>query len=100
MIRWCSAPAKKTLFLASPAGRNARTFEVCSSGRTYATLIDSPRSGATPRRFQAHPTDPQSAVSALPGLLSKYQNPFRNPYGLLPRPPQTQAAHFKRLYRK
>ena len=30
----------------------------------------------------------------------QYQNPVRNPYEHLPRPPQTQAAHFKRLYRK
>jgi len=31
---------------------------------------------------------------------SEYQNPIRNTYPPVPRPPQTQAAHFKRLYRK
>jgi hypothetical protein len=30
----------------------------------------------------------------------KYQNQIRNTYAPVPRPPQTQAAHFKRLYRK
>jgi hypothetical protein len=30
---------------------------------------------------------------------SQYQNPVENAYWLLPRPPQPQAAHFKRLYR-
>jgi hypothetical protein len=39
-------------------------------------------------------------LKPIGGPSFKYQNPFRNPYGVLPRPPQTQAAHFKRLYRK
>ena len=30
----------------------------------------------------------------------KYQNPDHHPYLSVPRPPQTRAAHFKRLYRK
>lgn len=31
---------------------------------------------------------------------SEYQNTVESAYGLLPRPPQTPAARFKRLYRK
>jgi hypothetical protein len=30
----------------------------------------------------------------------QYQSTVENTYGLLPRPPQPPAAHFKRLYRK
>jgi hypothetical protein len=30
----------------------------------------------------------------------QYQNTFESAYGLLPRPPHTPAARFKRLYRK
>ena len=30
----------------------------------------------------------------------QYQNTIESAYGLLPRPPQTPAAPFKRLYRK
>jgi len=36
--------------------------------------------------------------SAAPPL--RYQNPIRSAYPSMPRPPQTRAAHFKRLYRK
>jgi hypothetical protein len=32
-------------------------------------------------------------------VARKYQNGIRNPYGWLPRPPQTRAAHFKPFYR-
>ena len=42
----------------------------------------------------------RASVRATRQLVSKYQNVFESAYGLLPRPPQTQAAHFKRLYRK
>jgi len=31
---------------------------------------------------------------------SEYQNTVESAYGLVPRPPQTPAARFKRLYRK
>jgi hypothetical protein len=30
----------------------------------------------------------------------RYQNTIRNTYAVVTRPPQTRAAHFKRLYRK
>jgi hypothetical protein len=33
-------------------------------------------------------------------LTHKYQNTIRNTYLPVPHPPQTRAAHFKRLYRK
>jgi hypothetical protein len=34
------------------------------------------------------------------GLPQQYQKGVQSTYSLLPRPPQTPAAHFKRLYRK
>jgi len=40
---------------------------------------------------------PYSLVGSTP---SKYQNTVQSTYGLLPHPPQTPAARFKRLYRK
>jgi hypothetical protein len=43
--------------------------------------------------------DSAFAIPGRPLEAPEYQNRVRNPYGLLPRPPQTQAAHFKRLYR-
>jgi hypothetical protein len=39
-------------------------------------------------------------VNTTPETSSRYQNLGRNPYGLLPRPPQTQAAPLKPLYQK
>ena len=39
-------------------------------------------------------------VKILGGIPFQYQNTVETAYGLLPRPPQTPAASFKRLYRK
>jgi hypothetical protein len=41
--------------------------------------------------------DLSSAANWTP---SEYQNTVESAYGLLPRPPQTPSARFKRLYRK
>jgi len=49
--------------------------------------------------FRQHIPDSQ-VLLRLTTSSPQYQNPVENAYGLLPRPPQTQAAHFKRLYRK
>jgi len=40
------------------------------------------------------------ALDAHTELPQQYQNAIQNTYSRLPRPPQTRAAHFKRLYRK
>jgi hypothetical protein len=92
--------AEFVLLLTNDAGLAARMIEVCP---------------ATPRRSTSRPqtpTLPRSQVHIQPGAASsphlrprsltprKYQNPDHYPYLSVPRPPQTRAAHFKRLYRK
>jgi len=49
--------------------------------------------------FRLHRPDAQVLLRPTTSP-SQYQNPVENAYRLLPRPPQAQAAHFKRLYRK
>ena len=75
-------------------------LEVCAHDRGYGAGVLFRR--ATPSRGPFDGRRPGSIlpIIAAPAQSSEYQNPVRNPYGLLPRPPQTQAAHFKRLYRK
>jgi hypothetical protein len=73
---------------------------VCAHSRGYGAGVRFRR--ATPSRgaYGGRRAGSIRPIIAAPGRSSEYQNPVRNPYGLLPRPPQTQAAHFKRLYRK
>lgn len=91
---------KHDFLLASHAGRSARILDVCL-GAVFAAV-------AVPKRLaerfilgrtMAHwrSSGPYSLVSSTP---SGYQNTVESAYGLLPRPPQTPAARFKRLYRK
>jgi hypothetical protein len=75
-------------------------LDVCSSGRTWRERVPAPRAGSAPQGSDGHRSPSPAAICEIPGWSSEYQNPVRNPYGLLPRPPQTQAAHFRRLYRK
>jgi hypothetical protein len=75
-------------------------LDVCSGHQTYPRMIHSPRRERSNRGLKRHRADTQAAIHHLAQGSSKYQNPVRNPYGLLPRPPQTQAAQFKRPYRK
>jgi hypothetical protein len=75
-------------------------LEVCPHGPSYAEPGHSPSHGAAICRFPARRIDIIVRIHVLPSCFSEYQNPIRNPYVLLPRPPQTQAAHFKRPYRK
>ncbi len=72
-------------------------LDVCSSGRTCPERVQSSRAGSTYQGSGARRIDSPVAICATPRWSSKYQKPVRNPYALLPRPPQTQAAHFKRL---
>jgi hypothetical protein len=74
--------------------------EVCTACRTRRQVRASSRSVSVNDSFEGRPAASREGVPAPLILPSKYQNPVENPYGLLPRPPQTQAAHFKRLYRK
>jgi hypothetical protein len=60
----------------------------------------------SPTRFEPirpshHPqTSLQTSLDTTPKPSQKYQNLIRSPYAPVPRPPQTRAASFKRLYRK
>lgn len=49
---------------------------------------------------RALPSDLQGGSHTLGFARRKYQDTVETAYGLLPRPPQTSAARFKRLYRK
>jgi hypothetical protein len=75
-------------------------LEVCSAYRTYSEAGPSSPFVLANRGYNAPRIHAQVGMNAVPEFSSRYQNLLRNPYGLLPRPPQTQAAHFKRLYRK
>ena len=86
------------------AGQGARTLERVPrrSGtslgyvQSAAVRIYFPRAGASPSAGSGRRA---AGVSAFRLVRVPKPHPG-NPYGLLPRPPQTQAAHFKRLYRK
>jgi hypothetical protein len=75
-------------------------LDVCSGHQTYPRMIHSPRRERFHRRLKAHRDYTRTDIHDLAQRSSEYQNPIRNPYGLLPPPPQTQAAQFKRPYRK
>ena len=75
-------------------------LEVCPYGRPdgehrhSGSLRRDPHPVPTPRM-------PLRTVVKIPGGTPfQYQNTVENAYGLLPRPPQTPATPFKRLYRK
>ena len=74
--------------------------EVCSIG--FAKGQDN-HSDDRPRRIRpaefpvTATTDRFHPQQRLP---RRYQNTIRNTYAVVTRPPQTRAAHFKRLYRK
>jgi hypothetical protein len=75
-------------------------LDVCLGAVSAALAL--PEGIAAPlvlRRTAAHSRccGPYPLVSSM---RSEYQNTVESAYGLLPRPPQTQAARFKRLYRK
>ena len=58
------------------------------------------RSSSAPIRFlHSPPNRRETGFQAYNQPSQKYQNMVRNTYAPVPRPPQTQAAHFKRLYR-
>jgi hypothetical protein len=93
-------PRRAVLFLTGHAGRGAWTRDVCLRDRTSAPQPT----------YNSHQHSDGRSILPSQALLSglwdvrelsaQYQNPVRNPYPSVPRPPQTQAAHFKRLYRK
>jgi hypothetical protein len=89
-----------THLLAGQAGRGARTRHVCSNHRSCRGSSHFRRDASDAGRVKGRQIDSAMSIPGRPVVVSGYQNPVRNPYGRLPSPPQTQAAHFKRLYRK
>jgi len=89
-----------TLLLANHAGRGARMPDVCSRPtppHTGLTGADQETVFVTPF---IPPPDTRGGRPSLEFARRQYQNTFESAYGLLPRPLQTPAARFKRLYRK
>ena len=75
-------------------------LDVCSGHQTYHSTIHSLRRKRSNHGLKRRRGDTRTAIHHLPHWSFEYQNHVRNPYGLLPRSPQTQAAQFKRPYRK
>jgi hypothetical protein len=75
-------------------------FDVRARFRAYEQFGELRPYRATNRALSGRWTTLRGRRRPTAGSSFGYQNSIRNPYGLLPRPPQTQAAHFKRLYRK
>ena len=73
--------------------------DVCSVDRRCPERSQFRRNTYAAGSVSGNQIDSAITIPGRPVQVSEYQNPVRNPYGLLPRPPQTQAAHFKRLYR-
>jgi hypothetical protein len=95
----CSRHLVTTSLLASHAGRVAPMLHVCGRG-PRCTGHSALRSPSAPICFlHAHQNSREAAFYAPDQPPQKYQNQIRNTYAPVPRPPQPQAAHFKRLYR-
>jgi putative transposase len=93
-------PLKASFLLAGHAGRCAWMFDVCPRVRAYDQIGELRPYPAANRALSGGWATLRGRLRPTGGSSFEYQNSIRNPYGLLPRPPQTQAAHFKRLYRK
>ena len=78
-------------------------LDVCPAVLTRAGAMPKRDTAAVLRSF-SYPAEPPSGTCGPDFLLCftrrQYQNTVESAYGLLPRPPQTPAARFKRLYRK
>jgi hypothetical protein len=74
--------------------------EVCLPKLTYRACANLQPWQPINRDLAAELSTTQAHSGAIRQPLAEYQNPVRNPYPPVPRPPQTQAAPFKRLYQK
>ena len=72
-------------------------LDVCPRVRAYDQIDELRPYRATNRALSRAWTTLRGRFRPIAGSPFEYQNAIRNPYGLLPRPPQTQAADFKRL---
>ncbi len=71
-------------------------FDVCPRVRAYDQFGELRPYRAKNRALSGGRTTLRR-LRPIGGFSFQYQDSIRNPYGLLPRPPQTQTAHFKRL---
>ena len=96
----CRIHHELTHLLAGNAGPAARMLDVCPAILLSAARMPLPappvireaESGLASRRW--------TSSQAWQYTPQQYQNANHQTYLSLPRPPQTRAAHFKRLYRK
>ena len=88
------------LLLAGHAGRGARMLEVCPRKSRNGEHSHSGSLGPQHHTVATPRVPLRTVVKISGGIPFQYQNTIENAYWLLPRPPQTPAAHFKRLYRK
>ena len=91
---------RASFLLTGHAGRGARIPGVCLHADRFRESSESADHGPAKRGHEALRTTPFYCPQRLCNSYYEYQNPIRNTYPPVPRPPRTQAAHFKRLYRK
>jgi hypothetical protein len=91
---------KKFLLLASHAGRGARMLEVYPRDYHHVDSPHGARLGGANHSSATCSVPFQRVIETYWEVPFEYQNTVENTYWQLPRPPQTPAAHFKRLYRK
>ena len=85
-------------FLTGHAGRSARIREVCSRGAPDLVSRTTRAARLQNRTLGLLNSHPPSGLTPLIQLNTKYQYPIQNPYHQSAS--ATQAAQFKRLYRK
>ena len=90
---------RTTLPLANHAGRETRIPDVCLRGAGYSTHYAFRSPSALICIFHPRHAGCETDFRAAKRPSQRYQNPIQNTYAPAPRPPQTQAAHFKRPYR-
>ena len=83
------------LLLARHAGRGTRMLEVCLHGYRDSEHRHSVSLGREHHAVASHRVPLRTVVKISGGIPFHYQNTIEN---MLPRPPQTPAAPFKRLY--
>ena len=90
----------KFLLLARHAGRGARMPELCLRLCRDGEHLRSGSPGRDHHLDTTRRVPLWTLVEAPGGIPFQYQNTVESAYRLLPHPPQTPAARFKRLYRK
>ena len=93
-------PPKDTLLLTIHTGRGARMPDVCPQQARSGTDLPGAGHEALFVASFTPPPDRRGGCLSPKFVRRQYQNTIESAYGLLPRPPHTPAARFKRLYQK